>query len=153
MCADACAGCGHTICEHFYSFQVNAETQEYMMDCFLCGKGFDTQHLDLKNSAKNKGSAAPELAGQVVFEAFDRDDDKESKEKKSAPAAAAAPASAAEAMDKARSRLMEGLSLAASKMTVSPAATASASASAPAASEAAAASTGGASPHEKDWET
>eukprot|EP00455_Lapot_gusevi_P012237 TRINITY_DN1574_c0_g4_i1.p1 TRINITY_DN1574_c0_g4~~TRINITY_DN1574_c0_g4_i1.p1 ORF type:complete len:179 (-),score=24.51 TRINITY_DN1574_c0_g4_i1:53-589(-) len=36
-----CSSCSHVICEHYHSFSVdtNQKSQEYLMECLLCGKG------------------------------------------------------------------------------------------------------------------
>jgi hypothetical protein len=31
--------CGHVIAEHYYNYEVDSVSQEYTMECFLCGKG------------------------------------------------------------------------------------------------------------------
>ncbi len=36
-----CKECNHVICEHYYRFELAEAVQEYLMECFLCGRGSD----------------------------------------------------------------------------------------------------------------
>lgn len=47
-----CKKCGHVVCEHFHRFQVNSKTQEWLMECFLCGKGADTIRLGPRRASQ-----------------------------------------------------------------------------------------------------
>jgi len=49
--------CGHVVAEHYYSFVVNTNAQELLMECVLCGKGTDTV-LHSKEETKETAAAA-----------------------------------------------------------------------------------------------
>ena len=36
---DVCSKCQHVVAHHFYSYLQDDKTQEFNMDCFLCGRG------------------------------------------------------------------------------------------------------------------
>ena len=42
---DVCPNCDHHISEHYYNYEVDETSQEYVMECMLCGKGGDSTKL------------------------------------------------------------------------------------------------------------
>ncbi|ETO28959.1 hypothetical protein RFI_08166 [Reticulomyxa filosa] len=46
----SCSGCGHVIAEHYYRYELNNEEKlhNYLMECLLCGRGKNEQHVDIK---------------------------------------------------------------------------------------------------------
>jgi hypothetical protein len=67
-----CGSCGHVICNHFYQFEVNEEkeVQEYLMECFLCGRGASTVSTSSNtyNSNNNSESKQAPAEAEVVAE-------------------------------------------------------------------------------------
>lgn len=77
----ACAACGHVIAQHFYHFSVDGESQRYLMDCILCGRGVDEVLLRASSptevaAGNGRGSElrdaeVPEIAVSSMVSAMD----------------------------------------------------------------------------------
>ncbi|KAK3241211.1 hypothetical protein CYMTET_49000 [Cymbomonas tetramitiformis] len=62
-----CSICGHEICKHSYSFEVESDpstqrcVQKYTMECMLCGCGSDEKVID-----EGYPTAAPQIADAAL---------------------------------------------------------------------------------------
>eukprot|EP00516_Mucochytrium_quahogii_P005056 CAMPEP_0203757194 /NCGR_PEP_ID=MMETSP0098-20131031/10330_1 /ASSEMBLY_ACC=CAM_ASM_000208 /TAXON_ID=96639 /ORGANISM=" , Strain NY0313808BC1" /LENGTH=162 /DNA_ID=CAMNT_0050649341 /DNA_START=105 /DNA_END=590 /DNA_ORIENTATION=+ len=54
-----CSACGHEICEHYYKYYVEDQTQEYFMECVLCGKGCQTSKTSQVDHVSHSGAQSP----------------------------------------------------------------------------------------------
>lgn len=43
-----CSRCGHKICQHFYSYELDDGYHKYLMECQLCGRGAHEQFAGIK---------------------------------------------------------------------------------------------------------
>ena len=57
-----CSKCGHKICQHFYSYQLDNGYHKYLMECQLCGRGAYEQFAGIKQLYPQ--SAIDELENQ-----------------------------------------------------------------------------------------
>lgn len=63
----ACSACGHAVCEHYYRCTLNesAASQEYFMECLLCGKGADTKFTNPASAQAESAAAAGATASRA----------------------------------------------------------------------------------------